>query len=133
MSSADGIRKHGFRSWYERQLIEGHAWFVTGFFCLILIAASLEHLQLRASVAEALLLIALVGGGLALCLLSLQRYRSALTRAEHLAEQSVCARCRAYGALRVVASGPDDPAAGPAWLRVSCRKCGHQWRMDEAE
>ena len=35
MSPADGIRKLGFRRWYERQLIESHAYFLTCFLCMI--------------------------------------------------------------------------------------------------
>ena len=39
MEPADSIRRLGFARWYERRLIEAHAWFVSGFFCMIAIAA----------------------------------------------------------------------------------------------
>ena len=39
MEPADSICRLGFARWYERRLIEGHAWFITGFFCMIAIAA----------------------------------------------------------------------------------------------
>ena len=37
MSPADGIRQLGFRRWYERQLIESHAYFLTCFLCMIMV------------------------------------------------------------------------------------------------
>ena len=39
MEPADSISRLGFARWYERQLIEGHAWFVSGFACMIAVAA----------------------------------------------------------------------------------------------
>ena len=42
MEPADSIRRVGFSRWYERRLIEGHAWFVSGFVCMIAIAACME-------------------------------------------------------------------------------------------
>ena len=33
MKLADGIRKHGFRKWYERELLQSHAHLVLTFFC----------------------------------------------------------------------------------------------------
>jgi len=39
---AEGIRKTGFRRWYERQLIESHLYFVTAVLSLIVVGAGLE-------------------------------------------------------------------------------------------
>ena len=36
MDIVEGVRKLGFRKWYERQLIEAHAWLVTGFLAWLL-------------------------------------------------------------------------------------------------
>ena len=33
MKLADGIRKHGFRKWYERELLQSHAHLVLTFLC----------------------------------------------------------------------------------------------------
>jgi len=41
MEPADSIRRLGFARWYERRLIEGHAWFISVFFCIVAIAASM--------------------------------------------------------------------------------------------
>lgn len=44
---AQGIARLGFRTWDERQLIESHVWFITGFLCAALILALTEDLNLR--------------------------------------------------------------------------------------
>ena len=41
MELSKGIRKIGFRRWYERQLIESHLYFVSSFLCLIAVMAGL--------------------------------------------------------------------------------------------
>jgi hypothetical protein len=135
MTPAEGITKLGFRRWYERQLIEGHLYFVTCFLSMILVAVCLEQMDWKRPLGD-LALVAYVAGGLFLCLLSIRRYNYLLMRAECLAEQSVCAQCATYGVLQVLAAGaaPQETqeAANPdnLWLRVRCKKCGHEWRMD---
>ena len=42
MASLDRIRTEGFRRWYERQLIECHAWLVSWFLGLIVLVSGLE-------------------------------------------------------------------------------------------
>ena len=49
MGLADAIRRRGFRRWYERQLIEGHAYLVTGLLSLIMMAISIEMIDFRHS------------------------------------------------------------------------------------
>jgi hypothetical protein len=46
---ARSIGKLGFRKWYERRLIESHAWLITCFLCALGIAASLEGLSFKRS------------------------------------------------------------------------------------
>lgn len=50
MEPADSIRRLGFARWYERRLIEAHAWFISGFICMIAIAACMEELNFRGSI-----------------------------------------------------------------------------------
>ena len=50
MTPADRIDKLGFRRWYERELIEGHAYLVTGFLSFIVIAVFLEEIDWRAAI-----------------------------------------------------------------------------------
>lgn len=131
-SAAEGIRRLGFRRWYERELIEGHAWLVTGFLSLIVVAVCLEQIDWRRPVQEAASILYIVAGVL-LCLFSLRRYSRILIRAECLGGQSTCAQCSTYGVLQVLDAGaPADAehSAEMGWLRVSCRRCGHQWRIE---
>jgi hypothetical protein len=135
MTSADGIRKLGFRRWYERQLIESHAWLVTGLLSLILAIACFEEFSVRGPVVKALLMVAVIAGAGVLCLAAFRRYQFMLVRAERLAEQSTCGECGVYGRLRLIASRlaaavPDVDGREPdEELTVECRKCGHQWTM----
>jgi len=141
MTAADGIRKHGFRRWYERQLIEYHAWFVTCFLCMIVVAALLESLNLRSPGTGSLTAAAITFSAVILGVVAWRRYMVILDRAEWVAEQSNCPACGYYGSLAVEAAGFDTMAAaekrtatraesGTAWIRVRCRKCGHEWTID---
>ena len=47
MEPAATIGRLGFRRWYERQLIEGHAWLVTLILCLVAIGACVETMSFR--------------------------------------------------------------------------------------
>ena len=133
MSPADGISKLGFRRWYERQLIESHGCLVTGFMCLILIAASFEGFSIRdASASTFITLATMFAAGLVGCG-ALKRYIDVLQRAEHIAEHSVCASCSTYGRLTVLGASSAQSAAddvSTSWMRVACRKCGHEWLID---
>jgi hypothetical protein len=133
MSCAEGISKFGFRRWYERQLIESHAYLVTGFLSLILAIACMEEFSARGPAAKALLMTVIIAAAALVCLAALKRYRVVLERAERLAEQSVCGQCGIYGVLRLVASrsalDPPGPGSAEEVLTVECRKCGHQWTM----
>ena len=136
MTPAQGIAKLGFRRWYERQLIEGHVYFVTCFLSMIVVAACLEQFDVRGPVLSQLWNGALVVGCAVLCVKSLRWYNFLLVRAETLGAQSSCAQCSTYGILRVVEAGAGALEGAPnpdnSWIRVRCKKCGHEWRMDNA-
>lgn len=135
MASLDRIRTHGFRRWYERQLIECHAWLVSWFLGFIVVVCGIELAGDGA--ASRLSGVLLVLGGLVVSLYSLKRYCLLLGIAERLGEQAVCPGCKAYGKFRVQCSSPDplpddgDPSLesneGSVWLRARCRKCGDEW------
>ena len=44
MKLAEGIRKHGFRKWYERELLQSHAHLLLTFLCMIGLFAAFEAL-----------------------------------------------------------------------------------------
>ena len=62
MGLSDSIRRRGFRRWHERQLIESHAYLVTGLLALIMMAIAIEMIDFRQS-AQGLLALLLVGAG----------------------------------------------------------------------
>lgn len=137
MTPAEDIRKLGFRRWYERQLIEGHVHFVTCLLSMLLVAACVEQTNWRELGMNGALMLAVVLVALYFCMMSLRRYNFLLVRAECFGEQSTCSECSTYGLLNVIAAGahegaPTDPdaQADNAWLRVQCKRCGHEWRMN---
>jgi hypothetical protein len=138
MDIVQGIRKLGFRRWYERRLIEAHAYLVTGFLALILAVAFLE---LRGEVAAAserrayaLYAVASLAGGVFAWL----RYHRTLALVEWAGEQATCPACGEYGRLRLLAASPHPPAGGQEsdlareipLLRVACRACDREWEID---
>jgi hypothetical protein len=126
-----GIRKLGFRRWFERQLIESHVYLVTCLLCLIVVFAMIEELNARDGFERALVLALTLCAG-ALGLISFERYRLMLFQALHLSGRSNCEKCGAYGQFNVLDSARADPSEGirEYWLKVRCRKCNHEWVMD---
>ena len=137
MAALDRIRTDGFRRWYERQLIECHAWLVSWFLGVIALVSGLEVAGSgpASRVPGAALLLA----GLAVTVYSWKRYHLLLEVAERLGEQATCPGCNAYAKFKIQSSGPTplpdggDPAledhGGGVWLRAQCRKCGGEWMM----
>jgi hypothetical protein len=118
MEPADSIRRLGFARWYERRLIEGHAWFVSGFMCMIAIAASMEELNFRGSFGRLMLYALVVAASTAIGIYGLRRYQQILTEAETLGEHATCGACGAYARFRLISAS-----------QVRCRKCEHEWRL----
>jgi hypothetical protein len=129
MGTIDGIRKHGFRKWYERQLIEGHVWLVTLLLAVLAMAAGLEALSFRDGFAEWVFDVAVVAAGASLSWVAWRRYASAMIVAEHVGHQAVCPACKRYG-FRPVPPGEDGPGGHPPRLVAACARCGHRWPID---
>lgn len=127
---AEGIARLGFRIWYERQLVEGHVWFVTAFLCAVLIMALMEELNLRGPGPLSLDVLSIIVVATLTGAAALRRYIQMLTRAESLAEQCVCPGCASYGVVRVLDAGRVDDDDQPQWIRVSCKKCNTEWRLE---
>jgi hypothetical protein len=117
---ARSIGRLGFRRWYERRLIEGHAWLISCFLCALGIAASLEGISLKRPEAIPVLAFVFVAG--LVCWYALQRYRAIMDEAERLGERSTCGACRAYATFKVLGDYPK--------MNVRCRKCGNEWLLD---
>ncbi len=116
MEPADSIRRLGFARWYERRLIESHAWFISVVFCMIAIAACMEELNFRGSVARLLAYVTLVAASVAIGIYGMLRYQKILTEAERLGEHATCGACGAYARFRLISPS-----------QVRCRKCDHEW------
>ncbi|MBK9520400.1 MAG: hypothetical protein IPO13_01990 [Rhodocyclaceae bacterium] len=137
MAALDRIRTDGFRRWYERQLIECHAWLVTWFLGVILLVSGLE--VAGAGSRSRVLGVILLLSGLAITVFSWKRYHLLLEVAERLGEQATCTGCETYARFSIKSSGPaplpdgGDPAlenhGGGVWLLARCRKCGNEWTM----
>ena len=93
MEPVDSIRRLGFSRWYERRLIEGHAWFVSGFFCMILVAVCMEELTFKGSLPRLLAYIALVLAASLVGIYGFIRYQKILVEAERVGEHATCPGC----------------------------------------
>lgn len=129
------IRRRGFRRWYERQLLESHAYLVTAFLALILLLAGYEAMDaLRGSPTYYAAVIGIAAAAGVLTWVAWKRFTVLLARAELFAGSAACPRCQAWGQFDVLAAeaaaADDPPEAGrPHWLQVRCRRCGESWRL----
>ena len=122
MEPADSIRRLGFARWYERRLIEGHAWFITVVFCLIAVAACMEELNFRGAIARLLAYVTVVLVAVVIGIYSMVRYQKILSEAERLGEHATCGACGAYARFKLIS---------PAYVR--CRKCDNEWRLIDTD
>jgi hypothetical protein len=132
METAQTIAKLGFKRWYERQLIESHAYLTTCFLCMILLAVCVEEFSFRAPGLTPIWMLAVIGAAGAVGWASWQRYKTIMAEAERLSYRSTCEGCGTYAKFDVLDSGESQPEESPTtntWLRVRCRKCGHPWTM----
>ncbi len=121
MEPARTIARLGFRKWYERRLIEAHAWLVTALLCAIYVEAALEGMSPGQ---DALTWLGTAGGiffGGLIVWHGLRRYFAILMEAERFSGQSTCSRCKAYAVFEVVNEY--------ARFTVRCRKCQSEWSM----
>lgn len=121
---ADGIRKHGFRKWYERQLISSHGYLVLTFLCAIGVFAGAEVYDRTGPASERLFDVASMLMCAAFGAWALRRYLFLLMQAEHTANQAVCPQCDAYARLELTVEQP----AGDE-VQVCCRRCKHRWSI----
>jgi hypothetical protein len=138
MDIVEGIRKLGFRRWYERRLIEAHAFLVTGFLALILAVAFLELRGATSTGGERMTYLLGAVAALAGGIVAWLRYHRMLTLIEWAGEKATCPACGEYGRLRLLAASPHAPtgdrdsdlAAEIPLMRVACRACGNEWDID---
>jgi predicted Zn finger-like uncharacterized protein len=121
---AAGIRKHGFRKWYERELMQSHAHMALTFICMIGVLAAFEAASKYRGWVDQLIDVTAIfvcgGGGL----WALRRYLALLMHAEHVAHQADCPACGTYARFQLVRADADDER-----VRVRCRNCSHEWMI----
>jgi len=119
---ARSIARLGFRKWYERRLIEAHAWLLTAILCAIYVEVSLEGLASLKGQPLAWLGTAagMFVGGL-IVWHSLRRFFALLTEAERFSSQSTCSACKAYARFDVLCEHPT--------ITVRCRRCRQEWTL----
>lgn len=126
MGLAEGIRKHGFRAWYERELLQSHLHMLLLLFCVIGLLGGFAVFSRAAPPADqasaALSIAACAGIGI----WAMRRYLFLLMHAEHVARQAVCGQCEAYGRLDLL-----HVDVGRQCIGVRCKRCGHAWPIDD--
>jgi hypothetical protein len=121
----DGLRRLGFRKWYERELMKSHAHLTLTFLCMVgLIGAFDAAMQFRNLPDQLIDAVAILSSG-AIGIWALRRYLFLLMHAEHVANQADCPQCGVYARFRLV-EGRGDTATG---VKVCCRDCSHQWSI----
>lgn len=122
MDPTSSIGKLGFRRWYQRQLVEAHAWLVAWLLTFIGALGAYEVWSTtRPPLEQALLLGSMFVGGL-ISVHALRRYITLFRQATHYSQRATCAGCASFGMFDIV-------EASPARMRVRCRGCGHEWQI----
>jgi predicted Zn finger-like uncharacterized protein len=124
---SDGIRRLGFRKWYERELLKSHAHLVLTFLSAVAVLGAFEAAMQIGTLADRLTNTAaiVIAGGIGVW--ALRRYLYLLMHAEHVAHQADCPHCGVYARFRLV-EGTTAVTAGAVTVR--CRDCAHQWAID---
>jgi hypothetical protein len=127
MHLSDGIRRHGFRKWYERELLQSHAHLALTFLCAIGLFAAFEAaLQFTTWTDRVIDAFAILACG-AIGVWALRRYLYLLMHAEHAANQADCPQCGTYARFTLV-DGANASSVVP--VKVCCRQCAHQWSIE---
>ncbi|MGH8619020.1 MAG: hypothetical protein ACREUW_15115 [Burkholderiales bacterium] len=128
MPSVARIRTLGFRRWYERQLLESHAYLVTGFLSLVALFAGVEQVGGSAGWRLFGALGVSVFAGM-VCFGAFRRYLLMLAYAEHVASHRRCEAC-GTGAAEMLDAGGQREGSEEGWLKLRCRHCSHQWLIE---
>lgn len=126
MGLAEGIRKHGFRKWYERQLMQSHLHMLLLVFCAVGLLGAFEVYSRVAPLADQLSIVASIVACASIGIWAMRRYLFMLMRAEYIANQAVCGQCKAYGRLDLLQVDTARQRVG-----VRCQRCGYAWPIED--
>jgi hypothetical protein len=122
---AVGVKRVGFRKWYERELLSGHAHMVLALLCAIAIMAGMEAFK-GGTIGEKLTDVVLVLVSAVIGVWALRRYLYLLMHAETVANQANCPGCQSYGLFDIISEDRPNQSAG-----VRCRRCAREWHINE--
>lgn len=125
MTASQAIQRHGFRKWYERELMRSHLNLVLLLLATLGLLGCAEAYRRTAPLGDQLQVLGCALVSVAIGVMALRRYLFRLKHAEHVAGQAVCSGCDTYA--RFDATGASEPGNR---LRVQCRKCRHQWDIE---
>ena len=126
MQLIDGMRRLGFRKWYERELLHSHAHLTLAFLCAVGLFAAFEALMQFTSWTDRVIdVLAIVASG-AIGARSMRRYLVLLMHAENVAHQADCPHCGVYARFTLV-----EGAAARSGVTVCCRECTHRWSISD--
>jgi hypothetical protein len=120
---AEGVRRFGFRKWYERELLSSHAHLLLTLLSSIALIGILEGFGSGTRDEKLRDVLFFIASG-AIGLWSLRRYLYLLMHAEEVANQANCPDCGVYGRFDVM--GEDRRSGQTA---VCCRACRHEWTI----
>ena len=126
---AEGIRRVGFRKWYERELLSSHAHMLLAVLALVGLLGSFEALR-DAPPDEQLLDLVLAAASGLIAFWALRRYMYLLMHAEEIANQATCQRCNSYGLL-VLGEQTRRGDEARRYVPVCCKRCGLAWEMED--
>jgi len=122
----DGLRRHGFRKWYERELLQSHAHLALTFLCAVGLLAAFEAAAIFTSWSDRMIdALAILACG-SIGYWAMRRYLYLLMHAENVAHQADCPQCGVYARFKLV-----EGAAAAHGVLVRCRDCAHQWSIDD--
>jgi hypothetical protein len=121
---AEGIRRFGFRKWYERELIFSHIYLALAIVALAGMLGAIEVFSGATLLLKLLDAVFVLICGVVV-FVSVQGYLLSLTHAESMANQAKCSACKTYGRLDVIAENRRDQT-----VQVRCKKCGHEWSIE---
>lgn len=127
----------GFRRWYERQLISGHASLVLALLCVVLVACGFELMSLKETnlgfIGQALIIIL----GAFSAWHAMKRYQRIMLEAEYIGSKASCSACGRYGFVwpkddppLVIAATQPDQEPRVLMIKACCKKCAHRWEID---
>ena len=117
----ESLNRVGFRRWYERQLMAGHAHLVLCLFALLGVMGGAEAFaRVAQDLGGKLLDVGAIAVSVVIGVWALRQYAQRMALAEFVAGQATCPGCSTYGRLRGICAHAEG-------AQVECHKCARRW------